>query len=84
MPFLFIWAKFSKLLSSPSGVLYPFQVKCALVIKLLPGKFVSTDVCGKFLVVCLVCLLGVLFVCFNQIQIFLTIFIKVDAFSLPV
>lgn len=50
--------KFSKLLSSPSGVLCPFQVKCALVIKLLPGKFVSTDVCGKFLVVCLFCLLG--------------------------
>lgn len=79
-----MWVKFSKLLSRAQvGILCPFQVKCALIIKLLPGKYVSTDICGKYLVGWLFCLLG-FFVCFNQIQISPTIFIEVDAFSLPV
>jgi len=48
--FPFAWAEFSELRSSPDGVPCPFQLKYALVIKLLSGlNLRSTDVYGKFL-----------------------------------
>lgn len=67
--FLFTWAEFSELLISPNSVLCLFQVRYALVIKLLLGSNLgSNDVYGKFLSF------------FNGIQVLLTLFIKVDAF----